>query len=482
MPIRVRCGKCDKPLKIAEELAGKRIHCPGCGSVLSVPKAADSVDGPSTEKSALPNSSSTADVPDEWLFDNERLHSATAQTGAMRAAEPDEYRVSQEPAAPAESSQLLPRRSKKSKSTFAAVGGEEVLVAAREGLRRIAEARDPSARSPASWRDHLFWVLLVAIAPLAISMVWQERPVAERWEETRQRLSDNAAQEQHVIDAPPAAMSESDFFASLPERRIAGAHLTRDSWMHWGYATLSATLFLALLAQSFPNTAAGPRHLICAGILTGTVGIILLLAFQWIAVMSLRVGYIRGRGIAVLLFYIVKFIGFSYRSALNPENGFLLSFMGFTYGVGLCEEMCKALPIALFLRAKPHAGWRAACLVGLASGVGFGVSEGIMYSSDSYNGIAVGMTYLVRFASCVALHAMWAGAVALVMNRNQDYLEGFGWDEVWKIILQYLLIAMVLHGLYDTLLKREYEFWALAVAAASFAWLARLVRRERADE
>ena len=105
---------------------------------------------------------------------------------------------------------------------------------------------------------------------------------------------------------------------------------------------------------------------------------------------------------------------------------------------------------------QPHAGWRAACVVGLASGVGFGVSEGITYSADSYNGIAVGMTYLVRFASCVALHSIWAGAVAIVMNRNQDYTggDGFDWGDAGNFILHYLLIAMVLHGLYDTLLKK----------------------------
>ena len=38
---------------------------------------------------------------------------------------------------------------------------------------------------------------------------------------------------------------------------------------------------------------------------------------------------------------------------------------------------------------------------------------------------------------------------------------------------------MVLHGLYDTLLKKDMEIAELSVAVASFAWLAWLVRRER---
>jgi hypothetical protein len=74
--------------------------------------------------------------------------------------------------------------------------------------------------------------------------------------------------------------------------------------------------------------------------------------------------------------------------------------------------------------------------------------------------------------------------VAIVMNRNQDYIDGdgFEWGEAGNFILHYLAIAMVLHGLYDTLLKKDYEFAALSVAVASFAWLAWLVRRERGDE
>ena len=172
-------------------------------------------------------------------------------------------------------------------------------------------------------RDKLFWLLLLAIAPLVISIVWHERPVKERFNETLQQMPGNAAQDQPNSAAPPVEMSVDDFFAMLPERKIAGAHLARDSWMHWAYAILSATLFLALLTQAFPNDAAGPlRAWIWTGVITGTVGIILLLAFQWIAAWTTGFN-VRGRGIVVVLFYIVKFIGFSYHSALDPENGFL---------------------------------------------------------------------------------------------------------------------------------------------------------------
>lgn len=37
MAILLKCGKCGKALQARDELAGKRVKCPGCGTVLAVP-------------------------------------------------------------------------------------------------------------------------------------------------------------------------------------------------------------------------------------------------------------------------------------------------------------------------------------------------------------------------------------------------------------------------------------------------------------
>jgi hypothetical protein len=37
MPIQLRCPECNKPLKVKEELAGKKVKCPGCGKAVPVP-------------------------------------------------------------------------------------------------------------------------------------------------------------------------------------------------------------------------------------------------------------------------------------------------------------------------------------------------------------------------------------------------------------------------------------------------------------
>ena len=423
MPIRIRCSGCDKPLKVPDKFAGGRIRCPGCDALINVPELAGSSDSPTEDGSAapekspdmpqkkspgkspvkspdkspdkLPSVSSTA-VPDEWLFGDE------SPGGGGHDSTSDEYGLPAPTAPP-------PRVNRKSKSsTFVMAWNSSDPADGGQRPQRAAAAEGLAIASPTTWRDQLFWVLLAAIAPLAISTIWQGRPTVDRFKETLSQLPDDAVPDPAQHGAQQAEDSVDDFFNKLPEHRIVGAHLARDSSVHWGYAALSATLFLSLLTFMFPNDAAGPSRLIWTGLITGTIGIILLLGFQWVA--HYTQGFnVRGRGIIVVLFYIVKFIGYSYRAALDPENGFPLSFMGFTCGVGLCEELCKALPVVLFLRAKPHCGWRAACVVGLASGVGFGVSEGITYSGDSYNGIAEGMTYVVRFASCVALHADLGG-------------------------------------------------------------------------
>lgn len=61
------------------------------------------------------------------------------------------------------------------------------------------------------------------------------------------------------------------------------------------------------------------------------------------------------------------------------------------------------------------------------------------------------------------------------MYNNQDNLPGradAGWDALLSFVVFYLGIAMVLHGLYDTLLKQHLEIAAPGIAADSFGWWA----------
>jgi RsiW-degrading membrane proteinase PrsW (M82 family) len=216
-----------------------------------------------------------------------------------------------------------------------------------------------------------------------------------------------------------------------------------------------------------------PLALLGIGLFTATVGILFLFIVQHIAAWT-EGRWLIGRSIVVLIFYIAKFIGFSYRSALDPDTNFILSFLGFTFGVGLCEELCKAVPLLWhFRQARTTLTWRGAFLWGLASGAAFGIAEGIIYAGSFYNGIAPVSTYLVRFISCVALHAVWTGSVGITLFKCQELIQQeLAWYEFFPPLLRVLGVAMVLHGLYDTLLKKDLHALALVTAVASFAWLA----------
>jgi RsiW-degrading membrane proteinase PrsW (M82 family) len=218
------------------------------------------------------------------------------------------------------------------------------------------------------------------------------------------------------------------------------------------------------------------------GIFTGTIGIVLLLAVQFLADFSLLLWF-RGGGVLTIIMLILKFIGFSYRAAMDPNTNFMLSFLGFTLGVGLCEELCKALPIIWYYRKCETMSWRGACRWGLASGVGFGVAEGIMYAGDFYNGLQTESIYLVRFVSCVALHAIWSASAGITLYKCQNMIQGdVDWTMMALGILRILAVPMILHGLYDTLLKKDIFEFALAVAVISFAWLAWQIESLREEE
>jgi RsiW-degrading membrane proteinase PrsW (M82 family) len=315
-------------------------------------------------------------------------------------------------------------------------------------------------------RRFLYWLFALTLIPLAFSFLDPRDDTEERFARTIASHPEVAARfdSQH----PPTKES---LLSRLPDGKIDGAHLAYNSWMHWFYALLSAAGFLGVTWLIFSHGNARPKHVLWVGVSTATFGIVFLLGVQWIAEAT-QGYYVTGGSIVTLLFYIVKFIGFSYRAALDPDTGFLLSFMGFTFGVGLCEELTKALPLVFYIRGGSKLDSRGTCLWGLASGIGFGVAEGVMYSSQFYNGLATNGIYFVRFISCVGLHAVWGGAVGIMAWRRREWLQSDGeWTDLAVSLLYILAVPMVLHGLYDTLLKKDMQGYAFLAALASFAWL-----------
>ena len=425
MAIVVSCD-CGKSFSAHEKYAGKKGKCPSCGKVLAVPALPPPPPPPPAEEQ----------FPDE----------SYALTDLEAAVPP--------PPPPMEYTNPIP--------------------AARMPTTVIVEKEEEPALG-FRVREYLYFALLVALLPLGFSLLMNSDDIEARVKATAERHQVLA---KRLIETEGALTK--DDLKLLPDKRLEGALLPLNSDTHWGFAAISGVAFFSLVMFCFPGTCANPKNLVVTAVFTATLGILFLLAIQFIADFTQNY-WVRGRGILVLIFYVLKFIGFSYRAALG-DTGFLLSFLGFTFGVGLCEEIVKAIPILWWQQKYGLPSWRFAALIGLASGIGFGISEGISYSSDYYNGVSTGSIYLVRFASCVALHAVWSASVSVTIFNLQYKVDT---SEPWLVAIRAALIPMVLHGLYDTLLKKDMNVYALATAIASFAllvWQIETARRNFGEE
>jgi RsiW-degrading membrane proteinase PrsW (M82 family) len=482
MPIPVACSGCGKRFQAPDRGAGKRVPCPACKTTIEIPKPI--LPEEEDEDYRLAEEEPRAPAPAiMWnAMPPPSPAPPTSPVAAPRSAPPAAPRVA------------LPAAAIPNPPGFAPPPS---VVSTNEGVLANAPSGwvPPTKSSTPTWLRHLHWCLALATIPLAISVFAPDETPDELIERIARSVAtaggDAAADDAQVArsaavdpDGLPAAEPEleellefeslDDILMSLPGRKAEGAFLARDSTLHWLFALVSVGAYMTFFVFLASDKSAVWWHVLGIGTFTATVGILLLLIVQVLAMVG------GGGGIMA----IFTLIGLSYSMALDPEMGFIPSFIGFTLGVGLCEELCKALPILIYYKIGNRQNWRGAFLWGLASGAGFGVSEGIMYSSDFYNGLAGPGIYIVRFVSCVALHAIWTGSVAISVNQRQYLLreEQEHWIMYVLAVLWMISIPMVLHGLYDTLLKKEWEFLALLVAAASFGYLAWQISRLRTSD
>ena len=431
MPISVRCSACGQGYKAPDQAAGRILKCRVCGEPMTIPSVTvDEEDGP------LPFQESSSQPADE------EHHGAETENPPVMPTQ-------------AKKSSPRPKRPK----------------------RDLASLPPLTTDDPPFWRRHLHWLLVLAMIPLAVSLLTDhdEPTVRERIIITLSEAPEDV--QIRVENADESEMTLDGLLKLLPEQRIQGAWLSRTTYAHWGLAAIATVIFFLFLGFLASDGSAEPMHVLAVGLFTATIGIGFLLLVQAIA--SFTTGrMLVGRSVLVLLFYIFKFIAFSYDAASNPENGFVLSLFGYTFGVGLCEELVKTLPLLWQGQESRGKSWRTLFIWGLASGAGFGIAEGILYSSRYYNGISGPGIYLVRFLSCVALHAIWSGSVAVTLYLQRDLFAAIDtWYDWIAPILLVIGVPMLLHGLYDTCLKRDLNAMALLVAIASFGWLAFLTSR-----
>jgi RsiW-degrading membrane proteinase PrsW (M82 family) len=434
---------CGKKFQAKDELAGKRVKCRACGTLLTVPAAPAGHD---------------EDADDE--------------------------------PAPAPAPPRAPRPA-------AAATAPRAPAASLERYQHILNKPEEKT----SLQEYFYWLLPLALIPLAISLISaKDENLEKRFERTLakappasqvkvvelerrflERALEATKDDPKVVPADIQVPVE-ELLPALPDQRLEGAHLSRGSLLHWAYGIGAAVVFFLVTLFLFPEIGE-PLRVLLFGLFTGTLGILLLFLFQWLADWTQGYVFISRNIILLVVYWTAWAIGFSYRAAFDPTVGFLPSFLGYTFGVGFCEEVCKALPIIFAYRADSGTTWRKACALGFASGLGFGIAEGIMYAGSYYNGIAPLSTYLVRFISCVALHGIWSAAVALFIHKHQALIQGElrMLDYIPRLVFL-VSVPMVLHGLYDTFLKKNLGAAALVTAAVSFGWLVWRIEGARKEE
>ena len=431
MPILVTC-ECGRQLRARDQLAGRRAKCPGCGMLLRV-------QGPLIVEAV--NASAPAPAP--------ATRPADDVPPATRIAAMDPRAQQAPPAA-----QTLGYAGAATPEPEPLVHGEAAP------LPVIARPPEEIQKLERSWRGNLFWLLLLAMIPLAYLALIPHATLEQRVTKTLE--ANPAVADRFSFSRDMNLQAFGEMLDALPGKRIQGALLGRNSVWHLLMALAATALFAGLIRLALP-TSVTAKEIVLTGLFTGTVGVILLLGAQFAGACCC--------------------IGMFYMAAFDPDAPFGPSLIGFVFGIGFLEETVKCLPILWKLFRRRLVSWRESAVIGMASGAGFGISEAILYATRYYNGLESADMYFVRFCSTVALHVMLSAACAIMIQRKQEHLvedmDIFNWT---LTLMAVIFVPIFLHGLYNALSKQDLQLAALAVSVSSFFWMWWLIRSQRARE
>lgn len=139
---------------------------------------------------------------------------------------------------------------------------------------------------------------------------------------------------------------------------------------------------------------------------------------------------------------------------LNPfyyftDSPFPLNIIGYTFGVGLTEELAKLLPLLIILsRAKEPLIPQTLVFYGLMSGIAFGVYEGVQYqmtvNAEQVYDVAFFLN-IARLTSLPFLHACWCGIAGYFLSFAHLYPKHRN-----GLYFLAIFIPAIIHGLYDS--------------------------------
>lgn len=185
-------------------------------------------------------------------------------------------------------------------------------------------------------------------------------------------------------------------------------------------------------------------------------------------------------GIWIILLIYKTILPDFYLRLPDSQNTFV-SLFGFIFQVGIWEEAIKVLPLFIIIKfLKFKLNPLQLVTIGVFSGLGFAAFENLHYGDNAIasaysltrnygvEGLVSGVqnamvVTMLRAVSLVFCHAVWSGIVSYFIATAMVRKE-----KVMALIITGLMVAAVLHGLYDWLAGIQPTMAAL-LAGFSFA-------------
>ncbi|MCL1904351.1 MAG: PrsW family intramembrane metalloprotease [Oscillospiraceae bacterium] len=123
----------------------------------------------------------------------------------------------------------------------------------------------------------------------------------------------------------------------------------------------------------------------------------------------------------------------------------------------IVEELCKTLPLLLFLRRKKHPEITVNIVYcALASGVGFSILESVFYFSESSGMVSDIINLVIRTLTTSIMHGMTAAifGIGLLILQKQRHI-------LLPIIFGLLVISENVHSLFNLLLPTRLSIIAI---------------------
>lgn len=179
---------------------------------------------------------------------------------------------------------------------------------------------------------------------------------------------------------------------------------------------------------------------------------------------------VRSGGPLQAVWLILSVVGNSYARAfrafghdpVREQLSFWGTFFALIPSVGLCEELVKLTPVVFALKNGIVATFRGTLFVGLLSGLGFGIAEGLSFSFNYYQPQHSPLSqYLTRFIGLAFSHGTLVMlSTSLLFYWRQEVFEAcrktaqavpkhFSWLAAAAPVVGVALVSAVPHALYD---------------------------------